>query len=55
MDIRLREGRLKDGGKTAPRAASETILVVGDDDDVRVVAQEGLRRFGYTVLETADP
>jgi CheY-like chemotaxis protein len=34
--------------------ASETILVVEDDDDVRIYSTEGLRDLGFTVLEAHD-
>jgi CheY-like chemotaxis protein len=33
---------------------SETILVVEDQDEVRSVALEVLRRFGYTVLDASN-
>lgn len=33
---------------------SETILVVEDDDDVRIYSTEGLRDMGFTVLEAHD-
>ena len=33
----------------------ETILVVDDEDDVRVVARGMLETKGYTVLDTGDP
>jgi CheY-like chemotaxis protein len=33
---------------------SETILVVEDDDDVRIYSTESLRELGFTVLEAAD-
>jgi CheY-like chemotaxis protein len=34
--------------------ATETILVVEDDDDVRIYSTEGLRDLGFTVLEAHD-
>jgi PAS domain S-box-containing protein len=34
--------------------SSETILVVEDDDDVRIYSTENLRELGFTVLEAAD-
>ena len=33
----------------------ETILVVDDEDGVRMVAKEALERKGYVVLDTGDP
>ena len=34
--------------------STETILVVEDDDDVRIYSTEGLRELGFTVLEAHD-
>src|SRR5690606_19569298 len=34
---------------------TETILLVEDDDDVRAAAEEGLRRYGYHVIEASNP
>jgi PAS domain S-box-containing protein len=39
---------------TAPVEPSRTLLVVEDEDMVRTVACDALRRFGYQVLEAAD-
>jgi CheY-like chemotaxis protein len=38
----------------SPRGA-ETVLVVEDEDSVRVVVREVLRRQGYTVIEAGNP
>jgi len=50
-----------DGAETLPgparvgqRPAKETILVVEDEDSVRALVREVLRRQGYTVLEACD-
>ena len=37
----------------APRA-TETVLVVEDDDDVRRLVKDELQHYGYTVLEAAN-
>ena len=39
---------------SAPIQASRTLLVVEDEDMVRAVACDALRRFGYQVIEAAD-
>jgi GAF domain-containing protein len=42
-------------GAAAPPSGHETVLLVEDDDGVRRLASEVLKRCGYTVLETGDP
>ena len=41
---------------TAPRSlvGSETVLVVEDQTEVRLLIDESLRRYGYTVLQARD-
>lgn len=51
------DGPLEEPPTTVAEAvghSSETILVVEDDDDVRIYSTEGLRDLGFTVLEAPD-
>ncbi len=41
-------------GIAAPAQANETVLVVEDDDDVRIYSTDTLRELGYSVLEAHD-
>ncbi|HMQ34208.1 MAG TPA: response regulator, partial [Chloroflexaceae bacterium] len=41
-------------GAPLPRAVTETVLLVEDDDSVRALARGILARQGYTVIEAAD-
>jgi CheY-like chemotaxis protein len=40
--------------KTGPLRGFETVLIVEDDDAVRALARDALRRCGYRVVEASD-
>jgi PAS domain S-box-containing protein len=44
----------KSATETLPEGSAETILLVEDDDDVRIHSAESLRELGYRVLEAHD-
>jgi PAS domain S-box-containing protein len=51
-DVPLQEAEAQ---SLAPKgSSSETILVVEDDDDVRIYTTESLRELGFTILEAND-
>ena len=48
-------GRSTDAETRRPRASGETILLVEDEESVRMMVAAVLGRHGYTVLEAATP
>ena len=44
-----------EGGGTAPRGGTETVLVVEDEKAILELARESLEQFGYTVLTASSP
>ena len=55
VDSGLGEPVSRERGAPAELTGDETVLVVEDEPSVRTLACEVLRRFGYHVLEAADP
>lgn len=39
----------------APMGHGETVLIVEDNNEIRTLAAQQLRRFGYAVIEATDP
>ncbi len=48
------ESRTPEGGRAAPRGGTETLLVVEDDPEVRMLMVRALRSVGYQVEEAED-